>query len=442
MYGDELTMVYDSYSVLKTSMDQTGERFPLTFKMGAGRPAGYVYGSIPFVAVFGPSEWGVRGLSFLSGIGIILLMYFLGKKLIDKNVGLWASLLTSISMWDIYLSRAGFEAHFALFLSLFAVVMFLYKRYILMAFLFGISAFTYPTFKLTIPLILFILTLYSGFWEMLKSKKFVASFLILVLFAGVSFKESLNGVSDERFMKINVLSDVKIREEVIQKINEQRTLSDLPEVIKPFVYNRPLKYSRILFESYIENLSPSFLFLRGDRNPRHNPGEWGMLYLADILLLVIGFYNLAKSESKVLKLILGWILIVPLATMFLGQTHALRNNFMLPPIIITSAYALTKLSLKYKILIFVFIGAQLVFVLTTIYNFAPNKFGSFWSLEAKKASLEALAKKDENVILSTDIDNIEFAYPVYAKIDPNVVISQYGKMPKVYGNITISDVKK
>lgn len=440
MYGDELTMVYDSYSVLKTGMDQTGEKFPLTFKMGAGRPAGYVYGSIPMVGLFGPTIWGVRGLSFISGLGIILLMYFLGKKLFNKNVGLWASFLTSISMWDIYLSRAGFEAHFALFLSLFAVVMFLYKRYILMAFLFGVSAFTYPTFKLTIPLILFILTLYSGFWETVKSKKFIVSFLILVLFAGVSFKESLDGVSDERFMKINVLSDAKIREEVIQKINEQRTLSDLPEVIKPFVYNKPLKYSRILFESYMENLSPEFLFLRGDRNPRHNPGEWGMLYLADMLLLAVGFYFLAKSDLKVFKFILGWVLIVPLATMFLGQTHALRNNFMLPPMILTSAYALTRLTLRYKALISVLIVAQLVFVLITLYNFAPNKFGSFWSLEAKKASLEALAKpKSENVILSTDIDNIEYAYPVYAKVDPNEVIYQYGKMPKVYGNITISD---
>jgi len=64
LYGDELTMVYDSYSLLKTGKDQTGTHFPLTFKMGAGRPAGYVYFSIPFVAVFGPGAWGVRGLSY------------------------------------------------------------------------------------------------------------------------------------------------------------------------------------------------------------------------------------------------------------------------------------------------------------------------------------------------------------------------------------------
>src|SRR3990167_1338915 len=100
LYGDELTMVYDSYSVLKTGMDQTGELLPLTFKMGAGRPAGYVYGSIPFVYLFGPSVWGVRGLSLASGMGIIILMYFLGKKLFDEKTGLFASFLASVSLWD------------------------------------------------------------------------------------------------------------------------------------------------------------------------------------------------------------------------------------------------------------------------------------------------------------------------------------------------------
>jgi len=75
LYGDELTIGLDAYSLLKTGMDQTGEVFPLTFKMGAGRPPGYVYASIPFVALFGPNEWGVRSLSLLSGLGIIVLMW-------------------------------------------------------------------------------------------------------------------------------------------------------------------------------------------------------------------------------------------------------------------------------------------------------------------------------------------------------------------------------
>ena len=77
MYGDELTIVYDSYSILKTGMDQTGEKLPLTFRMGAGRLGGYIYGTVPFVYLFGPSILGVRALSLLSGLGMIVVIYFL-----------------------------------------------------------------------------------------------------------------------------------------------------------------------------------------------------------------------------------------------------------------------------------------------------------------------------------------------------------------------------
>lgn len=440
LYGDELTIVYDSYSLLKTGMDQTGESFPLTFKMGAGRPAGYVYGSIPFVALFGTTEWGVRGLSLLSGLGIIVLMYFLGKKLFTEKVGLFASFLTSISLWDIYLSRGGFEAHFALFLSLFGVVLFLYQKYIPMAVLFGLSVFTYPTFKLTIPLLFIVLTIFNGFSKTLKDKSFLVSILILAIFAGFSASETFKGVSEERFLNANIFADRNTKESVTQKINEQRTLSTLPQAVIPVIYNKPLAYTRILFESYVENLSPEFLFLRGDRNPRTNPGEWGMLYLIELPILIFGLYHLVKNRKNELTLLVVWVLIVPLATMFLGQTHALRNNFMLPPLILMSAYALSKMSLRMKIVVAIFIFIQLGYVLVTIYTYAPNKFGSFWSKEAKIKSLVAIQEsKDKTVVLTTKIDNIEYAYPVYAKIEPEVVISQYGKWPKVYGNVTIQN---
>src|SRR5689334_20854245 len=103
MYGDELTIVLDANSLLHTGRDQTGEVLPLTFSMGAGRPAGYVYGTIPFVALFGVNEWGVRGLSILSGLVLIVLIYLIGKCLFDRKVGLISAALITFSFWDINL---------------------------------------------------------------------------------------------------------------------------------------------------------------------------------------------------------------------------------------------------------------------------------------------------------------------------------------------------
>lgn len=442
MYGDELTMVYDTYSILKTGKDATGQPFPLTFKMGAGRPAGYIYASVPFVYLFGPTEWGIRSLSILSSLGIIVLMYFLGKKLFNEKVGFIASFVASVSLWDVYLARGGFEAHFALFLALLGITSFLYGKYVPWAIAWGLAIFTYPTFKLTLPLMFIILICFSGIKTVIKNKIFIISLIILAIFGGFAVKEIFKGVSEQRFININIFSDTNLRQQVIQLVNEERTISTLPVYLKPIFYNKPLQYFRILLDNYSENLSAKFLYIRGDGNPRHNPGEWGMLYLIEMPLLFIGIVSLWKKERKTLALIITWILITPLATMFLNDAHGLRNALMLPAFILLTSYALFNLPKKLALLSGVLMFIQLVFVLQRIYFLAPNKFATFWSAEAKKASLLAINGKNngKTITLSVKkIDNIEYAYEVYAKIDPNLVIAQYGKFPKIYSNVVIAD---
>ena len=440
MYGDELTMVYDTYSILKTGKDSTGQAFPLTFKMGAGRPGGYIYASVPFTYLFGPTELGVRSLSVLSSLGIIILMYFLGKKLFNEKVGLLTSFLTSISLWDVYLARGGFEAHFAIFLALFGIVSYLYGKYIPWAISWGLAIFTYPTFKLTLPLIFLIILWYRGAKNIFKNKFFVAAIIILALFGGLAVRETFKGLSEERFLSINVFSDNNVRQQIIQLVNEERNFSTLPALFKPVFYNKPLQYFRTLLDNYTENLSINFLYIRGDGNPRHNPGEWGMLYLVELPLLFIGIVSLWKKEKKILVLMVAWILITPLATMFINDAHGLRNALMLPPFILLTSYALSNLPRKLLNLSVALIFIQLVFVMQRVYFLAPNKFASFWSAEAKAVSLEAINNKNKVFTLSiTKIDNIEYAYEVYAKVDPNLVISQYGKFPKVFGNVRIDE---
>jgi hypothetical protein len=441
MYGDELTMVYDTYSLIKTGKDSTGQAFPLTFKMGAGRPGGYIYFSMPFVYLFGPTEWGERSLSLFSSLGIIVLMYFLGKKLFGERVGYVASFIASVSLWDIYLAKGGFEAHFALFLALFGIVTFLYKKYIPWAITWGLAIFTYPTFKLTLPVVFLVLLWYSGIKNVVKNKFFIISLVVLAIFGGLAVRETFRGLSEERFSNINVFSDTNLREQIIQLNNQERTLSTLPSLLKPIFYNKPLQYFRTLLDNYMDNLSVKFLYLRGDGNPRHNPGEWGMLYLVELPLLFVGLVSLWKKEKKNLVLIITWILITPLATMLISDTHGLRNALMLPPLILISSYALSNLPKKLAILSIVLILIQLIFVLQRIYFLIPNKFASFWSVEAKQASLLAIKNQDRksSIVLLTKIDNIEYAYPVYARVDPNLVIEQYGKYPKKYGNVIISD---
>lgn len=467
LYGDELTITLDAYSLLKTGHDQLGNFLPLTFQMGAGRPAGYVYSSIPFIAIFGPTASGVRALSILSGVGIILLLYLIAKELFSEKVGLIASALGAFSIWDISLSRGGFEAHFALFLMVLGIYLFIKSKnkplfYILSILCFGLTLHTYPTYK--ISLILF-LPLLFWFWygkDFLKDNKkyFIVGIVVLIFLGGLSVSQIFIGGSEKRFADINIFSQQKLKDTIEQKINFERQITSLPQFISKSFHNKGVEYGKVFIENYLQNFSLDFLVLHGDRNPRHNMATMGEVYFADIVFILIGLLSFWNTDRKTLYFLISWILIAPIATAIVDLPHALRSAFMLPPLIILSASGLSVLvSKKNKLLLAIFITSiliQFVFFIQKLYFLAPNEYSNFWSYPAKKASGLAILNqgKYKYIFLSDEIDNMEFGYPVYANITPMQVIGQnkmgfeingirFKKFDNIYiGHIARGDTQK
>ena len=432
LYGDELTIGYDSYSLLKTGRDQLGNIFPLTFQMGAGRPAGYVYFSLPFVALFGPSALGVRGLSVLSGIGIIILLYFIGRRLFSEKAGLAAAFIAAISPWDISLSRGGFEAHLALFFVLLGTYLFLLGKakplaYIFSAIFFGLTLHTYPTYKLVLPLFLVLLVWFGGY---LRRVHFLVAVAVLILFAFAAATQTFKGGSEERFGSINVFSNQEIKSQIEQKINYERNTSNLPTSILKFFHNKPVEYLKVIGENYLQNFSLDFLFIHGDRNPRHNMGTTGGFYLVEIILISVGLFASWQRNKKALTFLIVWLVIAPIPTSLVDKPHALRSAFMLPPLLIFSGMGLVTFWEMRKRAILIILGVlflvQFLFFAQKLYFLAPNEYSRFWSYPAKLASEMAREnRKHYNyVVISDRIDNVEFAYPVYAQIEPGMVISQ------------------
>ena len=443
LYGDELTIALDSNSLLNLGQDQLGNSFPLTFRMGAGRPAGYVYGSIPFIALFGPSALGVRALSILSGLGIIILLYYIGRKLFSSKVGLAVAFIASVSPWDISLSRGGFEAHFALFLALLGFYLFLKAKekpmlYIFSALNLGLALHTYPTYKVTIllfiPLLLFFQGMKSGFNK--TRKYFLAGTFIFLILGIIAISQTFIGGSEERFSSINIFSQDKLKNEIEQKVNYERTESDLPESISKYFHNKPVEYTKVLIENYLQNFSLDFLVLHGDRNPRHNMATMGSIYAIELILIGLGIINLAGTKKKILILMLSWIALAPIATTTVDLPHALRSSFMLPPLILLSGLGLAAIiNNKNKVvisLVFIIFLVQFLFFIQKLYFLSPSLYGNFWSNGAKIASELALENKYKYqfIIISDKIDAIEFAYPVYAKVEPELIIAQ--NMQKIY----------
>ena len=118
LYWDEVSLGYNAYSILTTGRDEHGEWLPLTrFKaFGDYNPPGYIYATVPSIALFGLNEFAVRFPSALFGSLTVLLTYFLVKE-ISKN-RLWAllsALILAAMPWHVHFSRAAFETNVSVF---------------------------------------------------------------------------------------------------------------------------------------------------------------------------------------------------------------------------------------------------------------------------------------------------------------------------------------
>ncbi len=447
MYGDSLTGVYDAYSILKTGHDQKGNFFPLVFPLGGGRPGGYIYATVPFVALFGPNALASRSVSVLSGIGIVILLYLLGKKFHSEKAGLAIAAAAALNPWSLSLSRGPFESHFALFLTLLGVYAFLRGLknnlwFLLFGLSFGLASQTYSTFRLTIPMLSVLLLAWAttnsirlpgeALRGYLKKTALLLSLAIIVLSTILSIYLTISRGSEDRFGMINIFKNQDVRTTISQKIRNERALDALPAPLANPLHTPHLELAGILAENYIQNFSPDFLFLHGDGQVRHNPAEMGGFFWIDIILLIIGLIYLFKSDKKLLALLTGWILIAPTATSLVGGPHALRSSLLLPPLLILVGIGLWRLFIHKSrftpliILLAVLFSVQFAYFLDRFYFVAPQKHARFWSLPAKEAVTLALKnqQKFDYILLSNDIDNMEFAYPAYAKLDPILVIRQ------------------
>ncbi len=459
LYGDELTITLDAYSILKSGHDQLGNFLPLTFQMGAGRPAGYVYGSVPFIAIFGPTEVGVRALSILSGVGILLLLYLIGRNFFSQSLGLLAAAVGAVSPWAISLSRGGFEANFALFLALLGVYFFIkakenQKYYILSFLSFGLTFHTYPTYKLVLLLFIPLIFWFEGREALKKSKRYILGGLTLLCILGLlALSQTFIGGSETRFTDINIFSQDKLKAAIEQKINFERQITEVPVVVSKYFHNKPIEYGKVFIENYLQNFGMDFLVLHGDRNPRHNMATMGEIYLVDLVLIIGGLLAFwGKSKKKILFLIF-WLILAPIPTAIVDLPHGLRSAFMLPPLIMLSSLGLLAAINSRRRILLLIIGVlfviQFSFFLQKLYFLAPVEYGNFWSYPAKLASMLAIQNSNNfnYIFLSDSIDSIEFAFPVYAKKDPSQIIYANNNTNKLgsytfkkYGNVYIGHI--
>jgi len=439
---DEASWGYNAYSLGIDGRDEFGRFLPLDYleSFGDFKPPLYAYLDIIPVKIFGLNELAVRFPSAFFGVLTVLITFFLVRKLFKTNknveiIALASSFILAISPWHIMLSRAAFEANVATFFIVTGIWLFLEaiekRKWFL---LFSISSFilslyTFNTARVVVPLLILLLSF--GF----RSKLFkikeasIVSVFLAVLLVLPTIKFLLTPQAGLRFKEVNIFSDIK----VVQTAN-QEILNDNNASWSKIIHNRRFAYGVEFLKHYFDNLSPSFLFIRGDGNPKFSTQDVGQLYIWELPFLLAGALFLFRKREGYWWIIPSWLLIGILPAATARETpHALRIETTLPTFQIIVAYGLViifnklssiKLKEKIKYLIYSAFLFLLVFnvfyYLHGYYAHYRREYSREWQYGYKDAIVyvQKNEKDYKKIIFTEELGRPYIYFLFHLKYDP------------------------
>ncbi len=444
LFGDELDVGYQAYSVLKTGKDLQGNPLPTYFQsLTEARAPLFLYSAVSFVGIFGLNEWGVRLTAAFWGIFGILAIYLLTKKLFNSEILSFVScLFLTISPWHLQYSRGGFEVTLLLSLLIFATHFFLEglekpKFLIPAAIFFALTPYAYSTGALFLPI--FGLSLIVIFWKKVKglfannSARIAVLIFILILIPFV--KIFFAGAATERFQAISVTLNPAIE----KNVNEGRRLD---KSFGAFFHNKPLSFLFETSRNYLWAFSPQFLFIDGDPNGRHSVGQMGEFYWFFLPLLLIGVYTLLRDKStsfQTKSMIFSWLILAPVPTSLthLGTGHATRLFLLLPPLIIFGAVGAKEIlnnfsKSKVKILVVLIITIVGIFNLMTYFHryyfHYPVESWRWWQVGYKEG-MSFIAQNQNNyekILINNTYEPALIRFLFYTKYDPAKFHQEFG----------------
>ena len=432
LYGDEIAIGYNAYSIVKTGRDEFGRFLPLQFQSwGDQKNPIYIYAVALFQLFTGPTPASVRIPSALAGIIAVYLTYRLVLLLkLNRASALFSALLLAVTPWHIHISRGGYEANLALTFSLASVVCLLNKKSFSSALYLALGAYTYYTTKLFLPALLLFVWLYIN-WGV-AFKKWAKSFLRYWLFVFILAIPALylmffqNGQA--RFNAINIFKNPLVINQVERGrnffANNQSILAKLTE-------NRWVYHFQEFVGYYFDNFSGQFLFVSGDSNVRYGLANHGMLYLLDAPLILVGLFLLFTKNRRAFTFLIVWWLLAPLPTSLVGKAYGLRSLVMLPIPQIFAGYTLATwisqvrkskiTTISYALFTMCYLLLISNWLLRYVYQY-PS-YGRYWYDSPMKEAIDYAKEREDQydqIILTQHYGETSMYFAFYNQIDPRV----------------------
>lgn len=414
IYWDEASIGVNGYSITQTGKDEWGEFLPLHFKaFGEFKLPVYIYATAVSVKLFGLNEFAVRLPSVIFSLGVVILTYFLAKRLFNNiTVALFSIFLITISPWFFIFSRTGYEATAGLFFLLLGIFFWLkYQKspfFIIFSCLsFVFSAYSYNSFRVLLPFLLPGLFLLLFINKNKQGKGLIVSLILgicILIFGFIPIIEFFSKGEGNRLDVIGIFDS--------QKKNIQ--------ILQTFVSN------------YITHFNPKFLLTSGDINLRSQQSNFGEIYMVEFPFLLMGFFFLYKLK-KIQNFALIYFLLISFVPSAITKEapHALRAILAAPLISIISSVGIfsfyqklrkeklqiTNYFYKAVILLFVLSFGWYFFKFLSGYN---KEAAEHWQYGYKRIFLDFAEEfnNSDNILISDRYNQPYIFALFYLKYDP------------------------
>lgn len=425
--GDEISMAYDAYSLVKTGRDQYGKFMPITFESVGDykNPLPIYLMTIP-ISLFGLNDFSVRFQNgFFGTIMIPVFFLFLLKILKDKKVAITGALFLAISSWHIYYSRVEYETLIASLFILLGIWSFMKMLEggriwsILSAFLLILTMYTAPAPRLFVPVFV-IAALIFYFPKFKKNLRNLSLFIITCLVLGLPLLyATLFLGAGTRLTMVLISNDIEFQRYVL--LNFFDSLGEFPLLVLFWI------------KRYLSYLQPDFLFINGLNMTLTGNFGLGILYLYELPFLILGIFEFIKRKIPYKSLFVIWLLtgIIP-DSITNNQLHAGRLLHIAPVLILITALGAVSLFKKLKLYSSIpFAGVILIVLIHAFLVFSvhfPRAKGESYDEGLREAVLYVNDHKDQyKEIVFDPVRGIEGPYLVsnpylyvlfYAKYDP------------------------
>lgn len=401
---DEVSHGYNAYSILKTGHDEWGQLLPLAnFRAYGDYPLPlYMYLAMPFILIFGLSEFAIRFPSALLGSLSVLIVYLLSKEIFkNKNSALISAFLLALSPWAILPSRQVIQSTPAIFF-LSAGFWLLIKGLsgrgiynILGALSIGLSAYAYHNTRILGPFLLLLFAILFRETVLKNLKKYLFPLIIICIFFIPLVWIIFFGEGAARASWVSIID-----QGAINQINQSRNLSNLPDPIPKIIYNRPVYFIIRFTENYIGYFNPVYLGIEGGTQYQFSIQHIGIVYPIElpffylgIILLFLKFIKMDKEK----KFLLGWLFLAPLpAAITRDPDQVIRSTIMIMPYYLVTGFGFIKVTEyvknKFKISLWIlsstFIFGIVILSLIYLYNLwfvYPKQYSFAWQYGYKQA---------------------------------------------------------